>query len=314
MSSLNVNASNIQGNMLTSNQALGKLGSKMSSGFSLGAILSGNGYVALAEAANNIFSNALLSMGSAIADSPLQLGIYKTAGLLGDLTSGMKGVGGIVHDVAQAAKLAVAVSAGAENLYNIFSGGMSGFGFDLLGTFGRLGDTTLGANYSGASYSAKISSGGTITSNASGSVNVEDIRVSAQQDAEQEQKLARAPYEIQEYLLNTFDKKFDALVRLSAATANYSIRDQYGAMVGPNIDSLLGTSTVKITANPADTTQIDLTRDISTNVAQIYELLQRVVSGEMSISTREANVLSQAVSRYGEVRYISNVITNGVMG
>lgn len=299
--------------MLTSNQALGKLGSKMSSGFSLGAIMSGNGYVALAEAANNIFSNALLSMGSAIADSPLQLGIYKTAGLLGDLTSGMKGVGGIVHDVAQAAKLAVAVSAGAENLYNLLSG-TSSFGRDLLGTFSRLGDTTLGANYSGASYSAKISSGGTITSNASGSVNVEDIRVSAQQDAEQEQKLTRAPYEIQEYLLNTFDKKFDALVRLSAATANYSIRDQYGAVVGPNIDSLLGTSTVKIMANPADTTQIDLTRDISTNVAQIYELLQRVVSGEMSISTREANIVSQAVSRYGEVRYISNAITNGVMG
>ena len=275
--------------------------------------MSGNGYVALAEAANNLFSNALLGIGSAIADNPLQLGIYKAAGLLGDLTSSMKGVGSIIHDVAQTAKVAVAVSAGAENLYDILSG-MSGFGFDLLGTFSRLGDTTLGANYSGASYSAKISKGGTITSNASSSVNVEDIRVSAQQDAEQEQKLTRAPYEIQEYLLNTFDKKFDALVRLSAATANYSIRDQYGVMVGPNIDSLLGTSTVKITANPADTTQIDLTRDISTNVAQIYELLQRVVSGEMSISTREANVLSQAVSRYGEVRYISNVITNGVMG
>lgn len=170
----------------------------------------------------------------------------------------------------------------------------------------------MGANYSGQSYSAKVTSGGQIQLTQSGSTDVESVRVQAQEDTEAERKLAQAPVEIQQYLLNTFDQKFDALVRLTAASANYSMRDQYGARIGDNvIESLLGTSSVRIVAEPADTTQIDLTTQISTNVANIYGLLQRVVNGETSIAVRAANAVSLAASRYGEA---SDYITSVVMG
>lgn len=174
----------------------------------------------------------------------------------------------------------------------------------------------MGANYSGQSYSAKVTSGGQIQLTQSGAADVESVKVQAQEDSEAERKLAQAPLEIQQYLLNTFDQKFDALVRLTAASANYSVRDKYGAQIGDGIiESLLGTSSVRIVAEPADTTQVDLTTQISTNVANIYGLLQRVVNGETSMAIRTANVASLANSRYGEARDLAyDYVTSVVMG
>lgn len=312
ISSLNVKVNNVVGNNITSNQALGKLTGKMTNSFSYGNIMSGNGGVTVTEALDNMLDNAMLNMGAALADNGYQYLLYKTSDLIANATGGMFSGGNIVNTVASAVKVASLIGAGAENLIDIING-TSSFGFNIVKTFERLGDMRLGGNYTGASASYSVDSSGKVTAKqTTGTTDVESIKAQAQEDSETERKLAQAPYEIQQYLLNTFDKKFDALMRLTAATADYSISDQYGVRVGNDvIDSILGQSTVKITANPADTTQLDLTQTISDNVAGIYTLLQRLVSGETSMATRQINAGAQLAYQYGEVR---NAITSVIMG
>lgn len=125
ISSLNLNTSNVVGTSVTSNQALSKLSGKMSNGFSYGAIMSGNGAVTVAEAVNNMLSNAVLSMGNALVDNGYQYLTYRAAEIVGDLTESMADysvTANIINRVANGVKIASLVGAGIENLYDLTKG------------------------------------------------------------------------------------------------------------------------------------------------------------------------------------------------
>lgn len=87
--------------------------------------MSGNGAVTVAEAVNNMLSNAVLSMGNALVDNGYQYLTYRAAEIVGKMTESManySATANIINRVASGVKIASLVGAGIENLYDLTKG------------------------------------------------------------------------------------------------------------------------------------------------------------------------------------------------
>ena len=103
--SKNIKVDQVVGNNLSYQGGLDKLASRLTSDFSLGNIMSGNGALTVAEYYDNILQNSLFNMGAAIADNGWQYSIYKVADLTESLTNGMVGSAAkVVNKVASITK------------------------------------------------------------------------------------------------------------------------------------------------------------------------------------------------------------------
>lgn len=288
--SKNVNVDQVVGNNLSYEGGLSKLASRLSSDFSLGSIMSGNGAITIAEYYDNILKNSLFSMGSAIADNGWQYGIYKVADVTEKLTSGMVGsVAKVANKVASITKWGSLAAAGLENLVDVFSG-TSVMGFDMISLFNSFGDATMGSARSGATNSAKatVNSDGSITLT-TGSTNIETAKTEAAADTERETKINEAPLKIQDYLLNTFDKKMTTLLTMSAGGYNYSVT----GVDTSKFLGMIGSDVVTVSAN--DDERTNQLASITESVVDINKILQRVISGEsqMSVKLDVSSLMSQ---------------------
>lgn len=288
--SKNVNVDQVVGNNLSYEGGLSKLASRLSSDFSLGSIMSGNGAITIAEYYDNILKNSLFSMGSAIADNGWQYGIYKVADVTEKLTSGMVGsVAKAANKVASITKWGSIAAAGIENLIDVFSG-TSVMGFDMISLFNSFGDATMGSARSGTTNSAKatVNSDGSITLT-SGSTNIETAKSEAAADTERETKINEAPLKIQDYLLNTFDKKMTTLLTMSAGGYNYSVT----GVDTSRFLGMIGSDVVTVSAN--DDERTNQLASITESVVDINKILQRVISGEsqMSVKLDVSSLMSQ---------------------
>lgn len=289
-SAKNIDVSSIIGNNLSYEGGLSKLASRLSSDFSTSAIMSGNGAVTIAEAYDNVLQNALFSLGSSIADNGYQYGLYKITDTISDLTSGAVGtVGKVINKVANIAKIGVLASGGIENLYDVLSGA-SVMGFNILDLFNSFGDATMGSARSGSTSSARavVNSDGSI-SVTSGTTSVETAKITAQEDTEKQKQLDEAPLDIKNYLINTFDKKMDTLITMTAGGANYSV-------LGVDTSKFIGMIGSDSVVVSSDSTSDNIISTISEGVDSINSILKRVVSGEVSFHVKSDSTPTYSAS------------------
>ena len=288
--SKNIKVDQVVGNNLSYQGGLDKLASRLTSDFSLGNIMSGNGALTIAEYYDNILQNSLFNMGAAIADNGWQYSIYKVADLTESLTNGMVGSAAkVVNKVASITKWGSIAGAGIENLLDIIMG-TSSLGFNMIDLFNSFGDATMGSARSGSTSSAKavVTSDGSI-SVISGASSVESAKVEAVADTEKETKINEAPLKIQDYLLNTFDKKMTTLLTMSAGGYNYSVT----GIDTSKFLGMIGSDVVTVSANDDERTNQLAT--ITESVVDIQKILQRVISGEsqMNVKLDASSLLSQ---------------------
>lgn len=288
--SKNIKVDQVVGNNLSYQGGLDKLASRLTSDFSLGNIMSGNGALTVAEYYDNILQNSLFNMGAAIADNGWQYSIYKVADLTESLTNGMVGSAAkVVNKVASITKWGSIAGAGIENLLDIIMG-TSSLGFNMIDLFNSFGDATMGSARSGSTSSAKavVTSDGSI-SVISGTSSVESAKVEAVADTEKETKINEAPLKIQDYLLNTFDKKMTTLLTMSAGGYNYSVT----GIDTSKFLGMIGSDVVTVSANDDERTNQLAT--ITESVVDIQKILQRVISGEsqMNVKLDASSLLSQ---------------------
>lgn len=277
MASTNVDTSSIVGNNLTYGSALDKLAQRFSTDFSTSSIMAGTGALSVSEYLNNMVDNALFSLGAGVVDNAGQYLTYKVADVVAGLTSGMTtSVGKIANTVANVFKGGVLVSSGLENLYDLKNGAK--LGFNITDIYNSLGSHALGSASTGSGYSISgtLNSNGTITSTSGSTKSTTEIKQEVTEDTEREKQINEAPLNIKEYLTNTFDKKMDSMVRMTASLANYSILSNGGTITG-NFAGMLGEDTVAIVA--PDSSNSEISKSISENVANIYTLLYGITTG-----------------------------------
>ena len=168
--------------------------------------------------------------------------------------------------------------------------GTSSLGFNMIDLFNSFGDATMGSARSGSTSSAKavVTSDGSI-SVISGTSSVESAKVEAVADTEKETKINEAPLKIQDYLLNTFDKKMTTLLTMSAGGYNYSVT----GIDTSKFLGMIGSDVVTVSANDDERTNQLAT--ITESVVDIQKILQRVISGEsqMNVKLDASSLLSQ---------------------
>lgn len=280
-SAKNINVDEVTGNNLSYKGGLSKLSDRLTSDFSFGSIMSGNGALTIAEAYDNVIQNAIFSMGSAIADNGVQYGIYKASSTIADLTSGATGaLVSSINKYANVVKFGSIGLAALENFIDVASGNAM-MGFNLIDLFNKFGDNTMGAARSGETSSAKavVDTDGTVklTTDSSGKV---PTKAEAKENVEKDNQITEAPLKIQDYLINTFDKKMSTLLMLSAGGYNYSV----SGVDTSKFLGLIGSDMVTISANDDVTTaKLDTITD---SVVDINKILHRLISGESQMSVK----------------------------
>lgn len=280
-SAKNINVDEVTGNNLSYKGGLSKLSDRLTSDFSFGSIMSGNGALTIAEAYDNVIQNAIFSMGSAIADNGVQYGIYKASSTIADLTSGATGaLVSSINKYANVVKFGSIGLAALENFIDVASGNAM-MGFNLIDLFNKFGDNTMGAARSGETSSAKavVDTDGTVklTTDSSGKV---PTKAEAKENVEKDNQITEAPLKIQDYLINTFDKKMSTLLMLSAGGYNYSV----SGVDTSKFLGLIGSDMVTISANDdATTAKLDTITD---SVVDINKILHRLISGESQMSVK----------------------------
>ena len=107
---------------------------------------------------------------------------------------------------------------------------------------------------------------------------------------------------IYKYLTTTFDAKIDTLIKLSAINSNYSVVDTMGNNLTNSMKAIMGGNSVVVQANAVE--KEDLTKTISDSVVGIYDILNKVVNGELQLAVRDvSSVVGGLMNTYSMAGY-----------
>lgn len=292
MAASNVNATGIAGGNLSYAGAEGYLGSLMGTASSR---------MNTASIIDNLVSNLGFSLGSQLAESTALYSIYKAGDVIGELLPGFKVGGGILPFEAELSSLVKLVALGGSvgSLLGDLIGGASFYNGSLLDTFTSIG--ALNKSSSKSWGSGLLSKNGTSSSGFIGNANSSNLmegslggfkdflssNKSTVTGKSDEESIDVVVPNIYKYLVNTLDNKLDILIKIGSSQSNYSVVDAMGNNLMNSMNTIMNGNQVMVRANPEE--KEDLTKSISDNVAGIYDILSKIVTGEMQVSIRDTS-------------------------
>lgn len=288
----NVNLSQVSGNNLSYGGAEDYLGTLMGTAKSR---------MNTASIIDNIVSNLGFSLGSQVAESTALYSIYKIGDVIGELLPGFKVGGGLLPFKAELSSLIKLAALGGSvgSLIGDLMGGTSLYNGSLLETFASIG--SLSGSTSKSWGTGLLGGNGTSLSGFIGNANSSNLlsgslgsfkdftssnRSTVTGKSEEDDIEVIVP-NIYKYLVNTLDNKLDILIKLSSSQSNYSVVDSLGRSMMDSMNTIMGSNRVLVRANPEE--KEDLTKSISDNVAGIYSILSKIVTGEMQVSIRDTS-------------------------
>lgn len=299
----NLNAASISGNNLGYGGATAYLNQLMGTA---GARMSG------AAEITNFVDNLKFSLGANIVSDSVKYGAYQASKMLDSLFDDTNlSFGGSLKlfgtgidfsaqtslsDILSIAALGVS---GAELAHQLmFGGATSGLG-GLDDTFNSI-SALAGSNsksklfgsgfmglLGGSSVSGYVSSNSDMSSVLKDSIgglkeNVDSIKKLWKGE---EAKVLTPAEETNNYLHQTFDVKMDSIIKILSKGFDFSVVDSFGNKVTDSVETIMGGNTVKVQANATE--KEDLTTTISESVVGIYDILNKVVNGELQLAVRE---------------------------
>lgn len=288
----NVNISQVSGSTLSYSGAESYLGSLMGTA---------KDRMNVSTIIDNIVSNLGFSLGSQLAESTALYSIYKVGDVIGELLPGFKVGGGLLPFEAELSSLIKLVSLGGSvgSLIGDLMGGASLYNGSLLETFASIGSLSgstskswgtglLGGNGTSSSgFIGNANSSNLLSGSLGGFKDLVSANKSTVTGKSDEDDIEVVVPNIYKYLVNTLDNKLDILIKLSSAQSNYSVVDSMGRNMMDSMNTIMGSNRVMVKANPEE--KEDLTKTISDNVAGIYSILSKIVTGEMQVSIRDTS-------------------------
>ena len=258
-----------------------------------------------AEMMDNIYKNLMFNMGSNIAGNPFLYGAYKMGDILDklfdDTSLSLELFGtGIQTSLSDIFKMGALGGSVLDFIHQVMGSATLGVGstlkdvYESFGTSLAKGSTTIstgegfkGTGTSEAGYFGNNSISDMFDTTLSGVRNAITGNYKTLTGKENtEDSIDIVVPNIYKYLINTFDGKLDTLVKLSAINNSYKVVDQVGTDITNSMKTIMGGNSVTVQATAAETTK-DLTKTISENVINIYEILQKLTTGELQMSVRD---------------------------
>ena len=255
-----------------------------------------------AEMLNNIYENFMFNMGSNIAGNTMLYSLYKTGDILDtlfdDTSLGIELIGKVETSLSDIFKLMSLGGSVLDFVGQLMGGAKLGAGSTLGDVFNSLGGLTKGSTY--LSSGVGLSGTGSSESGTYGNMSTSNLLQSSlggmRNELEQNRQAitGRSTDEddinvvvpnIYKYLINTFDGKLDTLIKLSAVNSNYSVVDTLGNNITNSMKTIMGGNSVVVQANAVE--KEDLTVTISESVVGIYDILNKVVNGELQLAVRD---------------------------
>ena len=290
MAASNLNTANVSGNNLSYESARGYTASLLST--------AGN-RLNFGTMMDNMIENFKFSLGEGIVNSYGNYLLYQAGNLVDALTGGANlgfqlgplKIESSIGNIIKTASLGIST---ITNAIDVIFGGAKLTG-TMLDTYNSLGGLTKGKVSTWGGGNTGLSESGYV-----GNANASDIlgnsiggvkdtlssnRQALTGKSSDEDDIDVVVPNIYKYLINTFDGKLDTLIKLSAINSNYSVVDTLGNNITNSMKTIMGGNSVVVQANAVE--KEDLTVTISESVVGIYDILNKVVNGELQLAVRD---------------------------